>query len=281
MQLAYDGKLSINDPINKYGINLGARWGSDPRIKLKHLLTHTAAGNDFNGFKPGRKFIYNGAWYNELGKPIEQASGRTFGELLMDSIVRPLGMKGTAPSPDDAPNFQLSGFDSAAYVKTMAVPYDWDKRAGKTVKVKDFKYGFGPAAGLVSNISDLAKYAIAIDERKFLTPGQWDTMWLPFETSKGKYISYGQGWFTEQYKGERVVWHTGWWLGYSALFLKLPDRNLTFIALANSQYLSRPFYHFVQPAPFLPARRDPLKKDYNKYVEASDFAKLFLESFVH
>lgn len=83
-----------------------------------------------------------------------------------------------------------------------------------------------------------------------------------------------------RYKGEGVVWHTGWWMGYSALFLKVPDRNLTFIALANSQDLSRPFYHIVQPIPGFLARYDPLKKNLKDRVDASDFGRLFLESFV-
>jgi Beta-lactamase class C and other penicillin binding proteins len=74
MQLVEQGKLSLDDPIEKYGINLGGRWGSDPRIKVKHLLTHTAMGNWRNGFKPGFKFRYNGDWYGRLGKVIEKAS---------------------------------------------------------------------------------------------------------------------------------------------------------------------------------------------------------------
>ncbi|WP_126246309.1 serine hydrolase domain-containing protein [Chitinophaga rhizosphaerae] len=280
MQLVYEGKLSINDPINKYGIQLGARWGSDPRIKLKHLLTHTAAGNDFNGFRPGRKFIYNGGWYNQLRRPIEQASGQTFAELIMERIVRPLGMSQTAPSPDDPASFRLTGFDSTAFAGTMALPYDWNKKERKLERVKNFHYGFGPAAGLVSNVADLAKYAVAIDERQFLTPAQWDTMWTPFVTPKGRSIQYGQGWFTTKYKGEKVVWHTGWWYGYSALFLMVPRRKLTFIVLGNSQDVSRPFYHIVQPATFLPARRAPFRKNLVNRVEASDFARAFLESFV-
>ena len=45
MQLAEAGKVNLDDPIAKYGIDLGARWGNDERIKVKHLLTHSASGN--------------------------------------------------------------------------------------------------------------------------------------------------------------------------------------------------------------------------------------------
>jgi hypothetical protein len=34
------------------------------------------------------------------------------------------------------------------------------------------------------------------------------------------------------------VWHSGWWeKAYSALYLKVPERGLTLIALANSDGL--------------------------------------------
>lgn len=280
LQLAYNNKLSLDDPISRYGINLGARWGSDPRIRLKHLLTHTAMGGVWNAYKPGYQFRYNGAWYQELGKPIHKASGETFGQLLLDRIVKPLGMTETVPSPDDSTSFRLTGLDSATYVKSMAIPYDWMKKQRKLERIKGFKYGFGPAAGMVSNVTDLAKYAIAIDERKMLSAAQWDTMWAPFVNRRGKKIQYGQGWFTGKYKGEQVIWHTGWWTGYSALFLKVPSRNLTFIVLANSQDLSRPFYHIVQPIPGVMSMFHPFKKNLNKRVDASAFAKLFLLSFV-
>ena len=41
LQLVEEGKLNLEDPIAKYGINLGARWGSDEGINVKHLLTHS------------------------------------------------------------------------------------------------------------------------------------------------------------------------------------------------------------------------------------------------
>ncbi len=52
----------------------------------------------------------------------------------------------------------------------------------------------------------------------------------------------GLGWFVQSYRGERLVWHFGV-IGnaYSSLVLKLPDRKLTFILLANSDGLSATF----------------------------------------
>ncbi|HUP12348.1 MAG TPA: serine hydrolase domain-containing protein [Niastella sp.] len=272
MQQVEAGNVSLEDPISKYGINLGARWGSDERIKVKHLLTHTASGNAFNGFKPGYSFRYNGDWYNRLGSVIQKASGQTFGELLLKNIIRPLRLQNTAPSINDSINFQLTGYNKDSFSRNIAKPYNW---AGKQLHPVVFSYGFGPAAGLMSSVSDLATYSIAIDEKLFLKPDTWEQVFTPFVTPKGKTLQYGLGWFVKYYKGVKVMWHTGWWMGYSTLLVKIPEKDLTFIILANSQDLSRPFYHTLKPIPI----PNPFTRSLNKNLLASDFAKAFMDHF--
>lgn len=277
MQQVEAGKVSLDDPISKYGINLGARWGSDPRIRLRHLITHTAMGNTFNGFRPGYVFRYNGAWYDEIGKAIARASGRSFGELLMQQILLPLNMSHTAPSTDDSSAFALTGYNKAAYLEKRALPYDWKR--GQLQPVQS-SYGFGPAAGIMSCVADLALYSVAIDKKQFLQDSSWQQMTTPYVTPKGKTIQYGLGWFVTKYKDMKLLWHTGWWWGYSALFVKIPDKDLTFILLANSQDLSRPFYHIVKPIPGLGfGFFNPFRRNLKKNLKASAFAAAFLDQF--
>ena len=128
----------------------------------------------------------------------------------------------------------------------------------------------------MSSVSDLATYSIAIDEKKFLKPETWERIFTPFVSPKGKTFQYGLGWFVKYYNGMKVVWHTGWWFGYSALFVKIPEKDLTFIILANSQDLSRPFYLTLYPVP-LP---NPFISSLNKDLLASDFARAFMDHFV-
>jgi CubicO group peptidase (beta-lactamase class C family) len=52
----------------------------------------------------------------------------------------------------------------------------------------------------------------------------------------------GLGWFVQNYNGQKIVWQFGNTPGaYSSLILKVPDRHLTLILLANSDGLSAPF----------------------------------------
>ncbi|OEJ99814.1 serine hydrolase domain-containing protein [Roseivirga misakiensis] len=265
MQLIEDGKFSLNDPLKKHDIKLPGKWGLSDNIQIKHLLTHTARGNTLNGFKPGYKHRYNGSWFHLLGNAYLSAAGKDFSELVVNDIIKPIGMTNTAPSLDDSLAFAKTGLDPDAYAKKVAKPYDWFKK--KIVPV-DFNYNFGPAAGLMSTVSDLAKYSNAIDSRLFLSSESWNSMLTPFATPKGKETIYGLGWFVHDYYGLKFIWHTGWWKGYSSLFLKVPELDLTFIILANSQDVSRPFYKFL------------IGNSLHKDLLASDFATTFIDHFV-
>src|SRR5687767_3282020 len=101
MQLVQDGKIKLDDPVSKYGINLE----SEGVIRVRHLFSHTSEGN------PGERYRYNGNRFAELDKVVQRASGKSFGELLIANILDPLGMNETAPnvprivstrSPNDA-----------------------------------------------------------------------------------------------------------------------------------------------------------------------------------
>ena len=66
--------------------------------------------------------------------------------------------------------------------------------------------------------------------------------WTNATTSDFSAVPMGLGWFVQDYRGERIVWHFGLIPdAYSSLVLKIPSRRLTLILLANSDGLSAPF----------------------------------------
>ena len=267
MQEVETGRVSLDDPIAKYGIDLGARWGSDGRIKIKHLVTHTAQGNSLNIFKPGYSFRYNGDFYDRIKLPIEQSSGKSFGALVLENIIQPLGLKNTVPSIGDTVAFSLTGYDRGLFQKKIAKPYEWRKGKLRPIAYRDY---FGPAAGLMSTVSDLSVYSIAIDEKNFLTPESWVKIFTPAVSEKGKTFPYGLGWFIKYYKGVKVVWHTGLWDGCSALFVKIQKKDLAFIILANSSDLSNnSLFHFL----------NPFSRKLDRNVKSSPFGRIFLRQF--
>jgi hypothetical protein len=124
-----------------------------------------------------------------------------------------------------------------AVQKTLAQPYGLDGKFNP-VRIK-YPPFFGTAAGLIASVLDVAKYDIAIDQHRLLDRETQQLAFTPFTSDRGEAQPYGLGWFTQDYKGTRLVWHFGYWTS-SSLILKVPERNLTFIVAANTDSLGSP-----------------------------------------
>ena len=122
--------------------------------------------------------------------------------------------------------------------KILAQPYALD-REFRITKIS-YPQGFSTSAGLISTVLDMAKYDIAIDQNKFLTKETQQLAFTPAVSTKGESLPYGLGWFTTNYQGTKLLWHYGYWTGNSSFILKVPEQNITFIIMANSDNLSRP-----------------------------------------
>jgi CubicO group peptidase (beta-lactamase class C family) len=98
--------------------------------------------------------------------------------------------------------------------------------------------GVCAATGVVSTTADLAKYAIALDGTTLLSANSKTAMANPTRSTHGAALPYGLGWFTQTYLDEPIVWHYGQEEAFSSLFLRVPNRKLTLILLANSKTMS-------------------------------------------
>ena len=98
---------------------------------------------------------------------------------------------------------------------------------------------FWASAGLLSTVRDMAKYDMAVDRHELLKAETLARAWTPFLSNAGQPLAHGLGWFVTDYRGTRLVWHYGHWgTGFSAIYLKVPVRRLTLIALTNSEALA-------------------------------------------
>ena len=131
---------------------------------------------------------------------------------------------------------QQQRFDAVR--KILAQPYALD-REFKFTKIS-YPQGFSTSAGLISTVLDMAKYDIAVDQNKFITRETQQLAFTPAVSTTGDSLPYGLGWFTTNYKGTKLLWHYGYWTGNSSFILKVPEQNITFIIMANSDNLSRP-----------------------------------------
>ncbi len=196
------------------------------RIEVKHHLTHTAQG------VPGDAYRYNGFLFGFLSLVAEEVSGKNFAELLVENIIRPLNMTRTVPSINNDIRQQVLA-DRAKYYKMGF---------GGDFVPSSYPVKLSSSAGMISTALDLAKFDVAMDHNLIVSEETKEIMFTPTISNGGKQLPYGLGWFVQYHKGVKLVWHYGHApTAYSSLILKVPEEELSFILIANSEGASAPF----------------------------------------
>jgi CubicO group peptidase (beta-lactamase class C family) len=178
-QLVERGKLSFDDPLAKFMPDFPSKEAAE-KIKIKHLLTHTAGlGSYFNrkfqessrelyrtvddmlklaqdeklAFEPGTRWQYSNTGMLVLGKVIEKASGQDYFTYIRENIYKPAGMINSDCYELDHVNPNLA----VGYEKEYG-----DK--GYTFRNNIFQHVMrgGPAGGGYSTVEDLHRFAMAL-----------------------------------------------------------------------------------------------------------------------
>jgi CubicO group peptidase (beta-lactamase class C family) len=250
LQLVEEGKVSLDDPVSNYGINLTSPAGTV--IRVRHLLSHTSEGT------PGTRYAYNGDRFGLLDAVIARGAGKPLDAALQERIIARLGLLRTAPNPQST-SFAVSGLDKPTFEANMARGYSY---SGGTNQLTAYPTYFGAAAGLTASALDIASFSMAMDRDALLQPATKALAYTPVVSPSGETFPYGLGWFSTDYKGVRIIWHYGLWTANSSLIVKVPERALTFVVLANTDGLSSPY---------------PLGQG---KLETSPWARAFLDAFV-
>jgi CubicO group peptidase (beta-lactamase class C family) len=238
LQLVEQGKLELDEPVSRYSDDF-----EDDAVKIKHLLSHTSEGT------PGEMFNYNPDRFEYLKAILEKRTGRPLRQLFVETFLDPLAMRDSVPGPDVADDDRawavLGKNNLARYGRNLtklARPYThWG--GGETPYSGYPPRDFWASAGLLSTVRDLAKYDLAVDRHQLLKAETLARAWTPFLSNAGQPLAHGLGWFVTDYRGARLVWHFGHWgTGFSAIYVKVPARRLTLIALGNSEALADHHY---------------------------------------
>ncbi len=251
MLLQQDGKLSINDLINKYLDSLPDSWKN---ITIKNLLNHTSGiaeyiqnspSHPFNGpdrtkeiteaefisivtnlpldFQPGEQYAYRSTNFVLLGFIIHKVSGKPQAEFMKERVFGPLGMSETRYTSvsEIIPN-RASGYVVNDSYKLMNGIY-----------VGNFYSSLGDM-GIITTATDLAKWCGALESEKILDEQSLQQMWTHSKLNSGIEVYYGLGWELLDYRGNKVIGHEGGFLsGYTATFAYFPEKHLSVAILAN------------------------------------------------
>jgi CubicO group peptidase (beta-lactamase class C family) len=241
MMLVDEGKLKLEDKINKYFTDAPPEWD---KITVRNLLEHTSGmggyPDDFNfrvdrtedeiyrsirsaplAFKLGEKRGYSNLGFVTLGILIHKVTGKFYGGFLKERIFTPLGMT-TARiiSEADIVSNRAAGY---RLVNGELKNQEWVAPTLNTTA----------DGALYLSVLDMAKFEAALHERKLLSPASYDAMWKKVVTNDGVAQPWGFSWHIKEVNGKQIIGHSGGWQGFTANFDRYPEKGLSVIAFTN------------------------------------------------
>ena len=238
LQCVEQRHLDLDRPLGLYGIQV-----PDGNATLRQVLSHTNADPE------AEPFVYSPERYAQLARVMERCAPQPYRKSVSHRILNRLAMVDSVPGTDlRDPDVELQEglFEPAELERyrrvlaRLAVGYKVDSRGRPEVTPLP-PTPVSTVGGLVSTVRDLAKFDGALDADLLLLEETAEQAWQPV-VHRGAAMPTGLGWFVQAHRGQRVVWTFGIVPNaYSSLIIKLPERNLTLILLANSDRLNTPF----------------------------------------
>jgi CubicO group peptidase (beta-lactamase class C family) len=258
-----EGKLKWDDKVSQY---LPEFQMYDPyvtrELTVRDLVSHRSGLDTFSGdllwyettyptdeilrrvryLKPTSSFRsafgYQNLMFTAAGRIVEKVSGKTWGEFVRERILTPLGMTRTTTSTRNLQD-------------NYAMPHN---ESGGTLRVLHLGNvdGAAPAAGLNSSVKEIANWLRlqlghgTFEGRKIYSERQAGAMWSavtplgvnpfpPKDAPTRLFSAYGLGWFLNDYRGRKMVVHSGGLDGMLSQTAMLPEENLGLVVLTNSE----------------------------------------------
>jgi CubicO group peptidase (beta-lactamase class C family) len=266
MMLVDDGKVNVDDPVEKYlpefkGQMVAVERDADHVLlrkpahppKLRELLSHTS-GLPFKSpleeptldmlplrdavrsyallplqFEPGTKYQYSNAGINTAARIIEVVSGIAYEDFMQQRLFDPLGMKDTTFKPTE---------DQVRRIAKSYKPKS-DPPGLEEITVTQLHYPLTdpkrqpmPAGGLFSSAFDVGRFCQMIlnngtfEGKRYLSEAAAKQM-TSKQTGEGITDAYGFGWFTS---ANGSFGHGG---AYSTNLSIEPQRNLITVFLVQ------------------------------------------------
>lgn len=250
--LAYEGKLSLDDSLNKFIDDVPDGWNA---ITIRHLLCHSAGlahrfEQTFDGVflmdystenmlrsakatpmiaAPGTDWEYSDQGYFLLGLVIEQVTGQSYATFLHERFYEPLDMNETYI------------LQQARIIPNRVAGYTVGDGELRNIR-RDWQFGLTSHFGVMSSIADLVKWERALVDRTILPEAVLRQLWSPAyvfreDAETESVLGYGFGWWVNQKNGRRFVEHSGF-TGTS--YFRDLETQLAVIVLTNRDQPSGP-----------------------------------------
>jgi CubicO group peptidase (beta-lactamase class C family) len=236
-------EMTIRDLLtHRSGLGLGAGdlmfWPATDftRDEILRRIRYLKPASSFRA-----KYAYDNLLYLVAGQMFPLLAGKTWEQFVQERIFTPLGMAHTNSSTREL----MAAADVAA-------PHA--RADGKLVALLQTDHDNNAPAGAINSCAeDLAKWMILQLSRggKLFSAAQSKEMWSPqtilpiADLPKGapaaliatqpQFHAYGLGWMLRDYRGRKMVYHTGTLAGYVSRTTLIPELNLGVVVLTNQE----------------------------------------------
>ena len=236
-------ELTIRDLlVHRSGLGLGAGdllWWPTSTYDRKEIARRLRYIKPATSFRSA--YAYDNVLYLVAGQVIETVSGQSWEDFVQTRILARVGMTGST--------VRHSSAAAGGNVATPHAPID-----GKVRPIAPFTSdNTNPAGGINSSASDIAKWMIVQLDSGRLASGRlfsqntarnlWSVVTPlrpgnpPAELAalRASFTGYGLGFFLRDYRGSKMVWHTGGLPGYVSRISLIPDKKLGVAVLTNQE----------------------------------------------
>lgn len=251
MQLAEQGKLTLNDSPEKHLPYLKIKNPFGAELTIGHLLSHTSGFPDATDyhwdapeyddealeryvrsldvelmFAPGKGFAYSNITYEVLGDLVAKVSGMSFEAYVKANILDPLEMKTSTHFRKNVP----PAFSVTPHVNDLTT---------RRSEIYPYHRAHAPSSTLHSSAAEMNLWAAAnlSGEANVLLPATLANMWNP-RAAVGKPDRpdkrVGLGWFSDSHRGLRTVYHSGQDVGFCTYFILIPEQGIGVTVLCNT-----------------------------------------------
>jgi CubicO group peptidase (beta-lactamase class C family) len=180
------------------------------------------------------EFEYTNLGYNLMSIWLERHYGEDWRHSLRDLLLDPLALERSTGFMSLA---QSNGWD-------VARPYDYRLGAGREAVYLQKTDSTMHAVGLVSPTREAARFLMVhlnegvLGGEQLLPANVIEQSQVKQVATEGPFFDgYAWGWFTKEYEGRNAVFHTGGFVGASALLAMIPDEEIGVIVLQNESGL--------------------------------------------
>ncbi len=243
LKLEEEGKLKVTDKISNYFDDVPV---DKAEITIHHLLTHGAGlpgavGDDYEIlsarefqqramnaellFNPGEGYEYSNVGFTLAAMIVEQLSGKSYEEFLIQEFFKPAGMENTG--------YLMPKWKEKNMAFGLKGDQPWGSNYDRYKEKGEVSYHLIGNGGVLSTAEDMIKWDKALTSGSILSKESLNKVFTKHNPEPGGDSFYGYGYVVVDYDGGKLVKHNGGNQVFFADYLRFLDKDRVIYVMCN------------------------------------------------